>query len=226
MLLQTLRASQERCLMAGTSAEAVTCSGIGAVPIITAFAERTEPTQTSRQASCSSRIASTPWGWRRRSWRAALAGMLPEALALFACDLRDHPRSGQAAAAGAGACLKAGDRAHAKRHFELALSFAIPRQGGMNIRTRLTLQSATPTGRWEDAKGGNSRPPHTPSRAADSISFLRRTRRSETRYCSPVTPAGIPASARLTFDSGCWGNRASYRSSSDRKRSTLLSTPW
>jgi len=174
------------------------------------------------------------------------AGMLPQALALFESDLRDHPRSGKAAVAVAEACVKTGDRAKARRHFELALeaaeekvdaaitrrrleylaaldrptpadlsgtwsgvmwtgdeqidlvtmiiekrgpgyeatladtlglipagtktgpfawtrgelalSFTIPLQGGMDIRTRLTAQGATLKGRWEDVKGGNSGP--------------------------------------------------------------------
>jgi hypothetical protein len=41
---------------------------------------------------------------------------------------------------------------------ELAFSFTIPLEGGMDIRTRLTVQGATLKGRWEDAKGGNSGP--------------------------------------------------------------------
>ena len=41
---------------------------------------------------------------------------------------------------------------------ELAFSVTIPLQGGMGIRTRLTVQGATLKGRWEDAKGGNSGP--------------------------------------------------------------------
>jgi len=41
---------------------------------------------------------------------------------------------------------------------ELAFSFTIPLQGGMEIRTRLTVQGATLKGRWEDVKGGNSGP--------------------------------------------------------------------
>jgi CubicO group peptidase (beta-lactamase class C family) len=174
------------------------------------------------------------------------AGMMPQALALFESDLRDHPRSGRAAVAVAEACVKTGDRAKAKSHFELALeaaeekvdaaitnrrleylaaldrpapadlagtwsgvmwvndgqidlvtmviekrgpgyeatlsdtlglipdgtktgpfawtggelafSFTIPLQGGMDIRTRLTRQGATLKGRWEDVKGGNSGP--------------------------------------------------------------------
>ncbi len=174
------------------------------------------------------------------------AGMMPQALALFEADLRDHPRSGKAAVAVAEACLKTGDRAKARRHFELALeaaeekvdaaianrrleylaaldrpapadlagtwsgvmwtdddqidlvtmvlekrgtgyeatltdtlglipagtksgpfawtggelafSFTIPLQGGMEIRTRLTVQGATLKGRWEDVKGANSGP--------------------------------------------------------------------
>ncbi len=174
------------------------------------------------------------------------AGMLPQALALFESDLRDHPRSGKAAVMVAEASLKTGDRAKARRHFELALeaaeetvdaaitnrrleyvaaldrpapadlagtwsgvmwvndgqidvvtlviekrdagyeatladtlglipagtktgpvawiggelafSFTIPLQGGMDIRTRLTVQGATLKGRWEDVKGANSGP--------------------------------------------------------------------
>jgi hypothetical protein len=86
------------------------------------------------------------------------AGMLPQALALFESDLRDHPRSGKAAVAVADACVKTGDRAKARRNFELAFSFTIPLQGGMEIRTRLTMQGATLKGRWEDVKGGNSGP--------------------------------------------------------------------
>jgi Tfp pilus assembly protein PilF len=50
------------------------------------------------------------------------AGMLPQALALFESDLRDHPRSGKAAVAVAEAGVKTGDRAKARRHFELALA--------------------------------------------------------------------------------------------------------
>ena len=34
----------------------------------------------------------------------------------------------------------------------------MPLQGGMHIRTRLTVQGATLKGRWEEAKGGNSGP--------------------------------------------------------------------
>ena len=41
---------------------------------------------------------------------------------------------------------------------ELAFSFTIPLEGGMDIRTRLTAQGATLKGRWEDVKGGNSGP--------------------------------------------------------------------
>jgi hypothetical protein len=41
---------------------------------------------------------------------------------------------------------------------ELAFSFTIPLQGGMDIRTRLTVQGATLRGRWEDVRGGNSGP--------------------------------------------------------------------
>ena len=52
------------------------------------------------------------------------AGMMPQALALFESDLRDHPRSGRAAVMVAEACLKTGDRAKARRHFELALQAA------------------------------------------------------------------------------------------------------
>ena len=51
-------------------------------------------------------------------------GMMPQALALFESDLRDHPRSGKAAVAVAEASLKTGDRAKARRHFELALEAA------------------------------------------------------------------------------------------------------
>jgi CubicO group peptidase (beta-lactamase class C family) len=174
------------------------------------------------------------------------AGMMPQALALLEADLRDHPRSGKAAVAVAEACLKTGDRAKARRHFELALdaaeekvdaavakrrleylaalhqpapadlagtwsgvmwtndeqidlvamavekrgagyeatladslglipagtktgpfawtggevafSFTIPLEGGMEIRTRLAVQGATLKGRWEDVKHGNSGP--------------------------------------------------------------------
>ena len=174
------------------------------------------------------------------------AGMMPQALALFESDLRDHPRSGKAAVMVAEASVKTGDRAKARRHFELALeaaeekvdaaitnrrleyvaaldrpapadlagtwsgvmwtndgqidlvtmviekrgpgydatladtlglipagtktgpfawtggelafSFTIPLEGGMEIRTRLTVQGATLKGRWEDVKGGNSGP--------------------------------------------------------------------
>ena len=68
------------------------------------------------------------------------------------------PNAGKAAVAVAETCPMAGDRAKVRRHFELALSFTIPFQGGMNIRTRLTMQGATLKGRWEDAKGGNSGP--------------------------------------------------------------------
>jgi hypothetical protein len=172
--------------------------------------------------------------------------MMPQALALFELDLRDHPRSGRAAVAVAEACVKTSDRAKARRHFELALeaaeeqvdaaitnrrleylaaldrpapadlagawsgvmwvndgqidlvtmvlekrgpgyegtlsdtlglipagtktgpfvrtgdelafSFTIPLRGGMEIRTRLTVQGATLKGRWEDATGGDSGP--------------------------------------------------------------------
>jgi hypothetical protein len=82
--------------------------------------------------------------------------MLPQALALFESDLRDHPRSGKAAVAVAEACVKTGPFAWTGG--ELAFSFTIPLQGGMEIRTRLTVQGATLKGRWEDVKGGNSGP--------------------------------------------------------------------
>jgi len=84
------------------------------------------------------------------------AGMLPQALALFETDLRDHPRSGQAAVAVAEACVKTGPFVWTGG--ELASAFTIPLQGGMEIRTRLTAQGATLKGRWEDVKGGNSGP--------------------------------------------------------------------
>jgi hypothetical protein len=174
------------------------------------------------------------------------AGMLPQALALLESDLRDQPRSGKAAVMVAEASLKTGDRAKARRHFELALeaaeekvdaattsrrleyvaaldrrapadlagtwsgalwtndgqidlvtmviekrdagyeatladtlglipagtktgpfawtggeltfTFTIPLEGGMTIRTCLTVQGATLKGRWEDVKGSNSGP--------------------------------------------------------------------
>jgi len=84
------------------------------------------------------------------------AGMLPQALALLESDLRDHPRSGKAAVAVAEACVKTGPIAWTGG--ELAFTFTIPLEGGMDIRTRLTAQGATLKGRWEDVKGGNSGP--------------------------------------------------------------------
>ena len=84
--------------------------------------------------------------------------MLPQALALFGSDLRDHPRSGQAAAAAPGAHLKAGGRVNARRHFEFAFSFTMPLQGYRNVLTRLTMWGATLKGRWEDVKSANSGP--------------------------------------------------------------------
>jgi len=103
------------------------------------------------------------------------AGMLPQALALFESDLRDHPRSGKAAVAvvldkrGAGydatladtlGLIPAGTKTgpFAWTGGKLTFSFSIPLQGGMDIRTRLTMQGATLKGRWEDVKGGNSGP--------------------------------------------------------------------
>jgi hypothetical protein len=41
---------------------------------------------------------------------------------------------------------------------ELAFSFTIPLEGGMEIPTPLTGQGATLKGRREDVKGGNSGP--------------------------------------------------------------------
>ena len=97
--------------------------------------------------------------------------MTAQALALFESDLRDHPRSGKAAIANRRLEYVAAldrpapaDVAGTKTGpfvwtgGELTFSFTIPLEGGMDIRTRRTVQGATLKGRWEDVKGGNSGP--------------------------------------------------------------------
>ena len=67
-------------------------------------------------------------GWIRFVASAFLeAGMMPQALALFESDLRDHPQSGRAAVMVAEACVKTGDRARlltSARSWEVCLEGA------------------------------------------------------------------------------------------------------
>jgi hypothetical protein len=70
------------------------------------------------------------------------AGMMPQALALFEADLRDHPRSGKAAVAVAEAGVKTGPVAWTGG--ELTVSFTIPLEGGNTGPVELALAPRRP----------------------------------------------------------------------------------
>jgi tetratricopeptide (TPR) repeat protein len=83
------------------------------------------------------------------------AGMTAQALALFESGLRHHPRSGKAAVAVAEACLKTGDRAKARRHFELALEAAEEKADAAITSRRLDCVAAP--GGAHRRRGGRER---------------------------------------------------------------------
>ena len=79
---------------------------------------------------------------------------------------------------------------------ELAFSFTIPLQGGMDIRTRLAAQGATLKGRWEDVKGGSSGPVEL-ALANPSWAWPVPFTPGRWRGCCVESPASTPVSAAV-----------------------------
>lgn len=70
------------------------------------------------------------------------AGLTPHAIALLEYDLEEHPRSGKAAFAAAEALLSSGDRARARRFFELSLQATEEQVDKAVVEGRLAYISA------------------------------------------------------------------------------------
>ena len=121
------------------------------------------------------------------------AGMVPQALALLEYDLEEHPRSGKAAVAVAEAYLKMGDRARARRNFELALQAKEEQVDNAVVSRRLEYVAALDAPARADLSGEWSGTLWTDDGQTDTLTMVFKSRGADYEGTLVDTLGLIPA---------------------------------